>query len=402
MDHPSSPKDFFELDNKHYLQTANRYPVVFRKGSGSVLWDIEGKEYIDALAGIAVNNLGHAHPKVVDAIKSQADNLIHISNFYLSEPQARLAAKLSDLSGLQRIFFGNSGAEAVEGAIKIARKYASKQGRGGTIFTMSNAFHGRTLATVAATGKKSMMNGFSPIPTGFCQVPFNNLEILKEKINQDAAGILLETVQGEGGIHPAEKNFLLELRRFCDEENLVLIFDEIQCGIGRTGKMFAFEHYGVKPDVMPLAKALGGGVPIGAVLASEKVASAIEKGDHGTTFGGNPLACSAALAVLEVLESENLLAEAIRKGAWFKNEIENRRSEFPEIIDVRGLGLMIGIELSIEARPVVVKMLEKGVLANATAGNIVRFLPPLNIPDEQWSKVLEVFLEALKELKENI
>lgn len=391
-----STEELHQLDKEYYLPTFRRYPLAFKKGKGSRMWDMEGNEYIDALAGIAVNNLGHAHPKVADAIAKQAHELIHISNFYLSEPQIMLAKKLADLSGLKRVFFGNSGAEAAEGAIKIARKYASKNGRGGNIIAMQNAFHGRTLTTVAATGKKAMMNGFDPIPTGFTHVPFNDLDAIKEKVTDEVAGIMLEPIQGEGGVNPADVVFLRELRQYCDEQNLVLIFDEIQCGMGRTGKMFAHEHFEVKPDVMTLAKALGGGMPIGAVLASEKVGSAIDWGDHGTTFGGNPLACAAALAATEALEEENLMAEAIKKGAWFKEEIHKVKADYPEIKEVRGYGLMLGVELTKEAKPIVVTMMENKVLANATAMNVVRFVPPLNISLDDLKTVLEVFLKSLK------
>ena len=391
-----STEELHQLDKAYYLPTFRRYPLAFKKGKGSRMWDMEGNEYIDALAGIAVNNLGHAHPRVVDAIAKQAGELMHISNFYLSEPQILLAKKLADLSGLKRVFFGNSGAEAAEGAIKIARKYASKNGRGGTIIAMNNAFHGRTLATVAATGKKAMMNGFDPIPSGFIHVPFNDLNAIKEKVTREVGAVMLEPIQGEGGVNPADRVFLKELRQYCDEQNLVLIFDEIQCGMGRTGKLFAHEHFGVKPDVMTLAKALGSGMPIGAVLASESVGSAIDWGDHGTTFGGNPLACAAALAATEALLEENLMAEADKKGAWFKAEIEKVKSDFPEIKEVRGYGLMLGVELTKESKPIVVTMMENKVLANATAGNVVRFVPALNIPIEDLKTVVDVFLESLK------
>ncbi|MEQ8583766.1 MAG: aspartate aminotransferase family protein [Marinoscillum sp.] len=391
-----STEELHELDKTYYLPTFRRYPLAFKKGQGSRLWDMEGKEYIDALAGIAVNNVGHAHPKVADAIGRQAHELIHISNFYLSEPQMELAKKLADLSGLQRVFFGNSGAEAAEGAIKIARKYASKHGRGGTIIAMKNAFHGRTLATVAATGKEAMMNGFAPIPAGFLHAPFNDLEAIKSMVTQEVGGIMLEPIQGEGGINLADSAFLKSLRAYCDEQNLVLIFDEIQSGMGRTGKMFAHEHYDVKPDVMTLAKALGGGMPIGAVLASEKVGSAIDWGDHGTTFGGNPLACAAALATIEAMEEEGMLQQATEKGAWLKAEVANVKSSYPEIKEIRGYGLMIGIELSVESKPVVATMMEHGVLANATAGNVIRLVPPLNIPMEDLKTVFEVLLKSIK------
>lgn len=391
-----STKELHELDQKYYLPTFRRFPLAFKKGQGSHLWDMEGNEYIDALAGIAVNSVGHAHPKVADAIAKQAHELIHISNLYLSEPQMVLAEKLAKLSGLQRVFFGNSGAEAAEGAIKIARKYASKNGRGGTIITMQKAFHGRTLATVAATGKKAMMNGFDPIPTGFCHVPMNDLSLIKEKVNQDTAGIMLEPIQGEGGINPADPQFLKDLRAFCDEENLVLIFDEIQCGMGRTGKMFAHEHYGVQPDVMTLAKALGGGVPIGAVLASERVGSAIDWGDHGTTYGGNPLVCAASLATIEAIENENMMQQATENGEWVMAQLEAAKKDYPEITEVRGKGLMIGVELNMESKPVVVTMMEHRVLASPTAGNVVRLVPPLNISREDLQTVIDVLLKSIK------
>lgn len=394
-----STEELHKIDKKHYLPTFRRYPLAFDKGLGAKLWDVEGKEYIDALAGIAVNNVGHSHPRMVKAIKEQAEKLIHISNFYVSEPQMHLAKKIAELSGMERVFFGNSGAEAAEGAIKVARKYASKNGRGGTIMTMQNAFHGRTLATVAATGKKAMMQGFDPIPTGFCHVPFNDMDIIREKVNQDTAAIMLEPIQGEGGIRPADPVFLKELRAFCDEENVVLIFDEIQCGIGRTGKMFAHEHYDVKPDVMSLAKALGGGVPIGAVVANEKVGSAIDWGDHGTTFGGNPLVCATALEVLSIIEEEGLMQKADELGSWVKNEVENAKSDFPEIKDIRGKGLMLGIVVDLEPKEVVVNMMNKGVLANATAGNVIRLVPPLTITKDEMSLVLKVMFDSIKELR---
>ncbi len=392
-----SSKELHELDKKYYLPTFGRYPLAFRKGEGSRLWDMEGNEFIDALAGIAVNNVGHAHPKIVEAISNQASKLIHISNFYLSEPQVMLTKKLVELSGLSRVFFGNSGAEAAEGAIKIARKYANKCGRGGTILTMQGAFHGRTLAAVAASGKQSMMKGFNPIPTGFCNVPFNDINLIKEKINDDTAAIMLEPIQGEGGVRPMSKKFIQELRMLCDENNIVLVFDEVQCGMGRIGKMFAFEHYGVRPDVMALAKGLGGGVPIGAVLANEKVGTAIERGDHGTTFGGNPLACTTALATISIIQDENLLSKANRDGIWFKQETQNVRKAYPEIKEIRGEGLMLGIELNRPAKPIVITMMKHRVLANATAENVVRIVPPLNIPRQDLEQVLNVFLKSIEE-----
>jgi acetylornithine/N-succinyldiaminopimelate aminotransferase len=391
-------KTYNELDKKYYLQTFKRYPLTFDHGKGSRIWDVEGNEYIDMLGGIAVNSVGHCHPKVVKAIQDQAAKLIHISNFYLSEPQVMLSKKLVELSGLDRVFFANSGAESVEGAIKIARKYAHSIGRGGNILSFENSFHGRTLATIAS-GKKAYQKGFEPIPQGFSQVPFNDIEAIKKAVDNNTAAIIIEPIQGEGGVNIVDKTFLKALRTFCDEQRIVLIFDEIQCGVGRTGKMFAKEHFGVEPDIMTLAKALGSGVPIGAILSNEKVSSAIEFGDHGTTFGGNPLVCAASLATLEVIESENLMQEAEEKGNWLKAKILAMKNT--DIIEIRGKGLMIGVEFNFETKPLVLKMLENGVLANATADKVLRLVPPLNISYEDLEKAMEVLKKSLKELKDN-
>ena len=387
-----------EQDKKYYLQVYKRYPLTLERGEGAHVWDVEGNEYIDALGGIAVNSVGHCHPKVVKAIQEQAAKLIHISNFYLSEPQMMLAEKLVRLSGLDRVFFTNSGAESVEGAIKIARKYAHGIQKGGNIISFENSFHGRTLATIAS-GKKAYQKGFEPIPHGFMQVPFNNMEAVNRAANNQTAAIIIEPVQGEGGVNVASKSFLKELRTFCDEQNIVLIFDEIQCGVGRTGKMFAKDHYGVNPDVMTLAKALGGGVPIGVILSNEKVSAAMEFGDHGTTFGGNPLACAASLATLEVIETENLMRQAEEKGNWLKEKITAIKN--PGIVEIRGKGLMIGVEFNFETKPLVQKILEKGVLANATAGNVLRLVPPLNISYEDLEKVVDVLTKSLNEIYNN-
>jgi acetylornithine/N-succinyldiaminopimelate aminotransferase len=385
-----------DLDKKQYLQTFSRYPITLERGEGSHVWDIEGNEYIDVLGGIAVNALGHNHPKLVQAIQNQASKLLHISNFYLSVPQAMLSKKLIALSGLNRVFFTNSGAESVEGAIKISRKYAHSIGRGGEIISFDGSFHGRTLATIA-TGKAKMQKGFEPIPLGFKKVPFNDIDAVKQAVSNETAAILIEPIQGEGGINVADASFLKNLRTYCDEQNIVLIFDEIQCGVGRTGKMFAKDHYGVQPDIMTLAKALGGGVPIGAILSNEKVSSAMEFGDHGTTFGGNPLVCAASLAVLGTIELENLLEESEKKGQWLRREIE--KLNIPNIKEIRGKGLMLGIEFDFETKPLVAKMLEKGVLANATANNVLRLVPPLNITMTDLKRVVEVIYESIIEMK---
>lgn len=384
-----------ELDKQYYLQTFRRYPVTFERGEGSCLWDVEGNKYIDAIGGIAVNCLGHCHPHLVRAIGDQAAKLIHISNFYLSDPQVRLSGKLKEISGLDRVFLANSGAESVEGAFKIARKYAHSIGRGGNIISFENSFHGRTLATIA-TGKKEKLKGFEPIPGGFMQIPFNDMESVSKTAGNDTAAIIIEPVQGEGGVNVADPLFIKDLRAFCSDRDIVLIFDEIQCGMGRTGKMFAKEHYGVEPDIMTVAKALGGGVPVGAVLSSEKVSSAIDFGDHGTTFGGNPLVCAASLATIEVIEKENLLQQADEKGKWIRSQITALNN--PHIREIRGMGLMIGVETDFETGPLVNKMFENGVLANSTAGNVLRLLPPLNISYGDLEKVMEIVEKSLKEI----
>jgi len=386
-----------ELDQEYYLPTFKRMPLAFQRGEGARLWDVEGKEYLDALAGIAVCNLGHCHPNVVKAVQEQAAKLMHISNFFVSEPQVELSKKLVELSGLERVFFSNSGAESVEGAIKIARKYAHTHGRGGGIISMTKSFHGRTLATIA-TGKEKMQKGFGPMPGGFQKVPYNDIEAVREAVSDDIAAIILEPVQGEGGINVAKPCYLRALRELCDRENIVLIFDEIQCGVGRTGEMFAKDHYEVQPDIMTLAKGLGNGLPVGAILSNEKVSSAIDFGDHGTTFGGNPMACAAGLATLQTIESDDILRKTARKGFWLKEMIGEKLGDYPHIKQVRGLGLMVGIEFDFEAKPLVMKMMEKGVLANATADNVLRLVPPLVITFEELERVVDVMKEALEEM----
>ena len=387
----------YEEDKKNYLPTFKRFPLAFIKGKGSRLWDADGKEYIDMLAGIAVNNLGHCHPKVVSAIQEQAAELIHISNFFVSPPQVALSKLLVDLSKLKHVFLTNSGAESVEGAIKIARKYASKNNRGGGIISMENSFHGRTLATIA-TGQKKYQMGFDPIPSGFSQVPFNDLDALKDAINDQIAAVILEPVQGEGGVIPADKKYLQAVRELCDEYNVLLIFDEIQCGIGRTGKLFAKEHYGIQPDIMTLAKGLGGGMPIGAFLCNEKVGNAIDYGDHGTTFGGNPLASAAALATLTTILEEGLVERSLKKGDYIMNTVRSWSNDHPMIKEVRGLGMMIGIQLDRPAAPIVKALLDDGVIANGTAESVIRLVPPLNIPEED----VELALNKLKLIIESI
>lgn len=386
---------YFERDFKTYLPVFKRFPIVFEKGSGTFLWDADGKKYLDFLSGIAVNNLGHSHPKIVGAIKEQAEKLLHISNFFMSKPQIKLSEKLIQKSKKDRVFFTNSGAESVEAAIKMSRKYAHSTGRGGEIISFSGSFHGRTLATIA-TGKKEMQKGFQPIPKGFKQLPFNQIENLEQEISKETAAIIVEPIQGEGGVNVANQEFLTGLRNLCNKHDIILIFDEIQCGIGRTGKMFAFEHYNIQPDVITLAKALGGGTPMGATIFDEKIAEATNFGDHGTTFGGNPLVCSVGLAVLEVIEEEKLLEQAVEKGDWLVSKIKEIKDS--RITDIRGKGLMIGIEFSFNTKNFVMELLKQGIIANSTANNVLRLLPPLNVS----YKELETFIKTLKSVLKTI
>jgi len=390
----------YEEDKKNYLPTFKRFPLAFIKGKGSRLWDADGKEYIDMLAGIAVNNLGHCHPKVVKAVQDQAAELMHISNFFVSPPQVAVSKLLVDLTGLKHVFLTNSGAESVEGAIKIARKYAHKRNKGGEIISMKNSFHGRTLATIA-TGQKKYQQGFAPIPTGFSQVAFNDINALKAALNENTAAVILEPIQGEGGIVPTEKEYLEEVRQLCDEQDILLIFDEIQCGIGRTGKLFAKEHFEIQPDIMTLAKGLGGGMPVGALLCNEKVGDAIDYGDHGTTFGGNPMASAAALATLKAILEEGLVERALEKGNWIMNTVKSWKTKHAMIKEVRGMGLMIGIVLDRPAAPFVKALLDDGIIVNGTAETVIRLVPPLNIPDEDVNTVLEKLEKLIGSIEQN-
>lgn len=390
----------YEEDKKHYLPTFKRFPLALIKGKGSRVWDADGKEYIDMLAGIAVNNLGHCHPKVVSAIRDQAGELMHISNFFVSPPQVALSKLLVDLSRLSHVFLTNSGAESVEGAIKVARKYASKKQKGGEIISMKTSFHGRTLATIA-TGQAKYQKGFAPIPTGFTQVDFNDIKALENAITPDTAAVILEPVQGEGGIIPADKAYLQAARKLCDENDVLLIFDEIQCGIGRTGHLFAKDHFGVQPDIMTLAKGLGSGMPVGAFLCNEKVGAAIDFGDHGTTFGGNPLAAAAALATIRTILEENLCQAAKDKGDWLMSIVRSWSKDHPMIKEVRGIGLMIGIQLDRPALPIVKALMEDGIIANATAESVLRLVPPLNIPEEDLVKFLDKLKAIIISVEQN-
>ncbi len=388
------------LEKQHHFQLYKRYPITLKQGKGTKVYDTDGNEYIDALAGIAVNGTGHCHPNVVEAIKKQAETLIHCSNLYYNEPQSELAQLLTQKSGMDRAFLCNSGAEAVEAAIKLVRKYGDKQGKQGKIISFENCFHGRTLGTISM-GKAKFQEGFYPLLPGFQTFPYNDAESLQKNIGPDTKAVIAEPIQGESGIIPAEKEFLQELRKICDDYEVPLIFDEIQCGLGRTGEMFAYQYYGVKPDIITIAKSMGGGYPIGAMLAKEEIAGALEFGNHGTTFGGNPLGCAAALAALKTIEEENLPEKARENGKYFMDKIKEKTEGMDQIREIRGVGLMIGVELSSKCADVVLSMLQKGVLANCAAEYVIRMLPPLIITKDEIDTIVDVMVESIKEADEN-
>jgi len=375
------------------MTTYSPLPITFKKGEGVYLWDNTGKRYLDALAGIAVCSLGHAHPAVADAIAEQARTLVHTSNIYQIEHQIELGNTLCELSGLDKVFFSNSGAEANEAAIKLARLYGKQQGvERPNIIVANGSFHGRTLATLSATGNRKVQAGFSPLVDGFVRVKYNDIEAIEKaaKSNPDVVAVLVEPIQGEGGVIIPDTNYLKQLRKICDANNWLLMLDEIQTGIGRTGEWFAFQHSDIKPDVMTLAKALGNGVPIGACLAGGKAASIFTPGTHGSTFGGNPLSTRAALTVLDVIKKEQLIENAKTLGEYFLTEFTTRLSSADNVKEIRGLGLMIGIELTDDCGELVAAALEQNLLINVTAGNKIRLLPPLVINKEQADEVINI------------
>ncbi|MBN8764738.1 MAG: acetylornithine transaminase [Thiobacillus sp.] len=364
----------------HLMNTYNRQPVAFVRGEGAYLWDETGKRYLDAVAGVAVNGLGHAHPKLVKAISEQAASLIHSSNLYRVLRQEELADKLCALSGMDRAFFCNSGCEANEAAIKLARLYGHGKGiEVPTIIVMEKAFHGRTMATLTATGSRKIQAGFEPLLTGFARVPFNDLDAIRHvaEHNKSVVAVLLETVQGEGGINVLPAEYLAGLRQICDAHGWLLMLDEVQTGIGRTGTWFGFQHSGVLPDVMALAKGLGSGVPIGACLARGAAADVFQPGNHGSTFGGNPLACAAALATLDAIEDEKLLDNARVRGEAIRSGLRQALTGVHGVLDIRGEGMMIGIELDRPCGELVTVARDAGVLINVTADSVIRLVPPL-------------------------
>jgi predicted acetylornithine/succinylornithine family transaminase len=358
------------------------------------VWSSEGKEYLDFVGGVAVNILGHCHPRVVVAIQKQAQRLLHVSNYYYIEPQVKLAKLLVEHSFADKVFFCNSGAEANEAAIKLARKYSKEQinPERFEIIAAKNSFHGRTLATLTATGQEKIQKGFEPLVPGFKHVPFNDIDEMGKVITKDTCAIMLEPIQGEGGVKLPDQNYLNGVREICNENNLLLILDEVQTGMGRTGKFFAYEHFGITPDIMTIAKGLGGGVPIGAMLAIDKVASAFQPTTHATTFGGNPLVCAAAVATIEtLLEDGFILDQCNRMGKYLRESLEQLKEEFPSLItEIRGMGLLLGMELTRDGDSIVRACLEKGVLINCTAGNVLRFIPPLIVRQRDIDHLVDV------------
>lgn len=391
--------EVIELDKKHYMNVfGDRLPVCFEYGKGMKLWDTNGKEYYDFFSGIAVNSVGHSHEVLNKALKEQIDKYIHCSNLFYIDKQALLASKIVEKSCADRVFFANSGAEANEGAIKLARIYSKKNfgPEKFEIITLTNSFHGRTLTTVSATGQAKYQEPFTPLTPGFKHVEINNIDELEKAITSNTCAIMLELVQGESGVHPLSQDYLNFVKKLANKNQLLLIFDEIQTGMGRTGKYFAYEHYGIEPDIFTLAKGLGGGFPIGAVCAKESIANAFKPGDHGSTFGGNPLACAAGLAIFEILENENLVYNANEIGNHFLEKLSLLQSKLGVIKDCRGLGLLIGIEfnsaIAIDVRN---KCLEKGFIIGSIGTNTLRIAPPLIVSQKDFDSLLLVLYRLL-------
>lgn len=394
--------EIIEMDKKYFMNTfGDRTPVCFDYGKGINLWDIDGKKYYDFLGGIAVSAVGHSHPKLVNAIKNQAEKFIHCSNLYYIEPQAKLAKLLVENSCADKVFFANSGAEANEGAIKLARIYFKKKGMPEKyeIITLEKSFHGRTLATIAATGQDKYQKPYSPLTPSFLKVPINDLDALEKAINSTTCAVLIEPIQGESGVNLTTKEYLQGVRKLCDEKGILLIFDEVQSGLGRTGKLFAYEHFGVEPDIFTLAKALGGGFPIGALLAKDHVARAFEPGDHGSTFGGNPLACAAALASMEIILSENLVENSEKMGEYLVEKLTELANKHKSIKEIRGKGLMVGIQLTSEnAVEIKNKCFEEGYLVGNVGKDIIRLLPPLIVSKQDIDSLVNTLDGILSDI----
>jgi len=389
--------DLITRANKVIMETYKRFPLVFDKGQGCVLTDINGKEYLDFMGGIAVNALGYADPGLIEVMKTQMEKLVHVSNLYWTEPGIELAELLTTASGLDKVFFCNSGTEACEAALKLCRIYGKlkKSPEAVEIIAMDQSFHGRTFGAITATGQKKYQKNLEPLLPEIYHVPYNDLAALKAQISEKTCGIIMEPIQGEGGIHPADPQYLKAVRKICDEENIVLVFDEVQTGIGRSGKLFAYQQYGVTPDVVTMAKGLGGGVPIGGIIAKNQVAEVFTPGTHAATFGGNPFVCAAAKYVIETLTAPGFLEAVEEKGQYLKAKLEALKKDHPAIREVRGMGLMIGVEVDTELSEIVAKAMDKGLLVITAGANAIRFVPPLIVSNEQIDQAVAIFAECL-------
>lgn len=390
-------KSIIEMTDRYYLPVFGRYQVALTHGKGAYLYDADGNAYLDFLGGIAVNALGYANPVVVKAVSEQAAKLMHCSNLYYTDIQAKAVKVISEVTGFDRVFLANSGAEANEGALKLARKFGvAKNPNKFKIISADHSFHGRTFETLAATGHDYYRVGYGPLPPGHVFVPYDDIEALEKEMSDEVCAVLLEPVQGEGGVHVPSDDYLRQVRALCDKYDALLIFDEIQTGVGRTGKWFAYMHSGVKPDVMTFAKAIGGGFPMGGFCVDEKYARVFAPGDHGTTFGGNALACAAAFATLTAIKAENLVDKVAEKGEYFKAELAKVAAKYPtKVKEVRGRGLIVGMELAAPGRPVVEECLKDHVIINCTSGNVLRFVPPLIVSREEIDKVVSAVDKAL-------
>ncbi len=386
--------------DKYMFRTYKRYPIVLVKGKGCKVWDVNGREYLDFIGGIAVCALGHSSPTVAEAIKEQVEKLVHVSNLFYTVPQVELSKFLVEHSFADRVFFCNSGAEANEAAIKLARRYANKKfgGKRNIIISMEGSFHGRTMATLSATGQKKIQDGFDPLLQGFRFVPFNDIPSLEKAMDENVCAVLLEPIQGEGGVICPDEDYLREVRRLCDERDVIMILDEVQVGCGRTGKLFAYEHYGIEPDIMTLAKAMANGLPIGAMLSKEKFEEAFGPGTHASTFGGTPLVTYVSLKVLKKIVEDGILENCSKMGKYFKDGLEELKKRFSFIKDVRGKGLILGMELDIEGQKIVERCMEKGFLINCVQERVLRFLPPLIIKKEEIDSLLNALNDILREI----
>ena len=391
-------KELVEKSNKYIAQTYGRFPVALVSGKGTKVWDVDGKEYLDFVSGIAVCNLGHCPDAVVTAVQNQVKKLLHVSNLYHIEPQVELAEELVINSFADKAFFCNSGAEANEAAIKLVRKYFHDQGKEkNEIITMKQSFHGRTVATLSATGQSKMQKGFEPLLNGFKYVPFDDTVALKEAISSETCAVMVEPIQGEGGVNIPDVNYLKSLREICDNNDLLLILDEVQTAMGRTGRLFAYQHYNIEPDIMTLAKGLAGGIAIGAMLATDKVISAFKPGNHASTFGGNPLAAAAGLAAFKEFSNKKLLSHVEEMGTYFLNKLNDLKKRFPFIKEVRGKGLMVAMEMDSPSSEVVNYCMAKGFLINCIQEKILRFIPPLIVQKNEIDSLINILEQCFEE-----